>query len=870
MVDLALITAETVMVKKGDIHVPCVVLIGRDKEDNKLSFRMEFKPYCYIDEADFTELQATKEFNFKRYCGQVPTFVRGLNKKALSKLEFPTSRWLTDFDKVYHKLYKRLGRPFYTYEADLSKPGLLALRFLIDMGIRSGVRITKEKGKPARLEPIEGLARLRKWYLDFESYAQKMCSTGLKKNIPLIMCSYWDTYRNKLRTLWVDNPKWKDPFEPEPLFKGHELYRYDTEALFLEGLLDDVKAFNPDLFSAWNLERYDFPKWESRMRACNLEPKNLSPLKSYSWRKKPFRIKGRILFDLMKGFKRFTKDAELRSYSLAYVIEAEKFNIEKVPFVGTPAETWDNFPEIMLRRNVNDVLVLKELDEKYDLIEIFDDLRRTFGALFHEVLISHRVLDTALMRFVHGKVALRSVRRKRPKKKKEDKFLGAVVVKPITGPHIWLVQFDFSREYPQIIRTFNIGPETYRANGKGYYKITAPDGTVHSFVRNPRSLLAQLIDHFFNLRDRYELEYQAAIERKDKVAIKTWWRRVYNIKRTTNAIYGVMDFDGFRLSKGECSAAVALIGREGIECLDAAAKRVGYKLIYGDTDSVFVQLKGKYGWDQESLLKEAKWLRDEFDKALTTYFKEKYEIPAFPAELGVRKIYSRFLMIAKKSYAGKGIWDEKKAWTPEGDFEFKGIEVIRSDSSWLEKQTLENLIKMYLNGKTMEELRLYWYQVIKDFRAKRYNYFEVSYPLQIKHPFTYYTAASDKEGKKKSAPAHVRAALYSNTFLNTGFEQSDKPRRLPIDIGKHKSTPGQMTLTGGIQTYPVIWKYKDPNGEFNWPLRDISVAEDMVVPQWFIEHIDWSRIFSRLKKKVDKILTLIEGFKWEDVGLNVK
>jgi len=694
--------------------------------------------------------------------------------------------------------------------------------------------------------------------MDFEAYAQKMCSMGLRKNVPVIMCSVWDSYLKKLYTLYVKNPKWKIPFKPEPIIKKHEIIPYKSEGFLFEGLVGLVDELDPDLFTAWNLDRYDFPKWKTRMEACHLNPRVLSPFKSFAWRREPYRIKGRILFDLMKGFKRFT-DAELRSYSLAYVIDSENLTAEKIPFTGTPADTWDKYPQVMFKRNVNDVIVLKELDEKYDLIETFDDLRRVFGALFHEVLMNYRVLDTALMRFVNGKVALRTVHRKKTKKKS---FLGAVVIEPEPGLYPWMVQFDFSREYPNIIRALNIGPETYRANGKGYYKVTAPDGTIHSFVRSPRSLLAQLIDDFFRQRDMYEKAYEEAIESGNKTDIKAWWRRVFNIKKMTNAIYGVMDFDGFRLSKGECSAAVALVGREAIHCLNDIAKSLGYELKYGDTDSIFVFLKGKYGWKPKALLKEGEWLRDKFNEGLTKYFKEKHRIPEAPLDLGLKKLYSRFLLIAKKSYAGKCVWDEKKGWS-EG-FEFKGIEVIRSDSSMLEKDTLETIIKMTLSEKSMEDTKQYWGGIAEDFEGRKYHYLEVAYPLQIKKPFNQYTLPGEK--KKKSAPAHARSALYSNRFLNTDFEQGDKPRRLPINVGEHITAAGQTTLGGDVQRYPLKWTYKDENGSFTWKLRDISVAEDMVVPFWFLERIDWDRIFNRLENKVNKILALIEGFKWVGDG----
>jgi len=267
------------------------------------------------------------------------------------------------------------------------------------------------------------------------------------------------------------------------------------------------------MFIAWNLDRYDIIQWKYRMDAniktCIYDFKSISPLKSINFNARPYRIKGRILFDLMKAFKKFTQ-AELRSYSLGAIAEYEKLDIDKIPFKGTVANTWDNYPGIMFKRNVNDVLILKALDEKYELVEMFNDLRTEYGALFHEALINYRILDTALLRFVNKKYVLTTA----SKGKSGPKFLGAVVVKPKVGSHEYVVQFDFTREYPNIMKLFNISPETYRNpeyKGECYtikYKQEGKEELIFKFIKNPIGLLPQLINYFFKKRDNYEVEYQ--------------------------------------------------------------------------------------------------------------------------------------------------------------------------------------------------------------------------------------------------------------------------------------------------------------------------------------------------------------------------
>jgi DNA polymerase elongation subunit (family B) len=545
----------------------------------------------------------------------------------------------------------------------------------------------------------------------------------------------------------------------------------------------------------------------------------------------------------MKGFKRFT-DAELRSYALGAISEEEGLAIDKIPLKKPTQWIWDNDPEILFRRNVNDVLILKALDEKYDLVEMFDDLRREFGALFHEVLLNYRVLDTALMRFVSGKIALSTAFKARRNK---EKYLGAVVVEPVPGEYSYIAQFDFQREYPSLIKAFNIGPETYRdENYAGPCYTIEYKGAVFKFVKSPKSLLAQLIDFFFRKRDEYEGYYQKAIEAKDEVQIKAWYRKVFNIKKMTNAIYGVMDYPSFRLFRQECSAATAILGRIGIEQIAIILEPLGYKLIYGDTDSSFVPLKTK---TEQGAVKEAQFLAEKINEGLTEFFKKTYGLPSAPTGLGVKKIYDSFLLIAKKNYAGRSFWDEKKGF--KVDYDFKGLEVIRSDSSSFEKEVMEKIVRLVLDGHKSE------IGVVRDdaflrVSSRTLDPLMVSYPLQISHNLEEYPK-EDKNGRPQM-PSHVRAAIYSNKHLNTDFGRGDKPRRLPIKESDLKVSSSQSTLFKFDNLFPSECEWKG----FSFQCRGISITEDSEIPEWFLERIDWGKIKKRLSEKIDKIIGLVK------------
>ena len=865
MTKLSVICPETKLVDiKGQMY-PVVVLIGRDENLNRKIWQTNYFPYFYIAEKDYMELMDTGYFDNMHIQEASGSKARNLMKRVMTKVSVMDAGRIGDNIKAINKLNKQVGKvefinrkphTIWTYEADLSKPDLLALRYMIDKGIRSGVEINGSE-----VTPIDFTVPLRKWYIDFEAYTIKEYSSGMGRDEPIIMFSVWDSYDNKMFTYYAVNEKWKVDWQVRQFFIPftefpHEVKVFKTEANLLDAIMELVIEKDPDMFIAWNLNRYDIRKWKQRVelnsRSCLHPFKDISPLKSIMANSRPIRIKGRILFDLMVAFKQYT-DAEIRSYALGYITEEEKLGFPKIPFVGTSGYTWDIAPETMFKRNVYDVLIEKALDDKYQISETYNDLRTEFGTLFHETFIRYRVIDTALMRLVNNKVILKTCDLTKPPE--EDKLLGAIVKEPKPNKYYWVAQFDFSREYPNIIKSFNISPETYidYPTDEDCFIITythpIKGEMIFKFSKERIGLLPQLIKFFDAKRDEYEKGRSKSIangESDDK--IKVWDRRSYNIKKTTNAIYGVMDFPKFRLSRKECTQATAVMGRISVEELTKFSDTIGYEIVYGDTDSIFIKMH--YNTSEECL-KEGKEVQRKLNDHLSYFFTEKYGVAKAPADLGFKKIYKRIMFFGKKNYAGKGIWDEKKGWKEE--YDFKGIASIRTDSSSLEKSSLEALLKLVLNDEPDSTINNFCEQVLIDFKARKFTFLEVAYPAQIKKRLYKNREGEWCSGYLTTIPAHIKAAVYSNMYLNTDFVEGDKPRRLCVKFSKKvKVNRGQQTLFKEPKSlYPTEWIFK---GKLR-RLTDISVVEDMAVPPFFLEHIDWDRIEKRLKAKLYKVVS---------------
>ena len=325
MTKLGIITAELLMVKTPDNkEYPTIVIFGRDEKGDKKLYRVIFYPYIYVTEEDYMNIRKDKTYDISRYVREiVGVKSRTLGRKALTKLVLKDCGYVSTVVKFLNKYNKvSIGEPIWTYEGDLSTASMLPIRYLIDSKLRSGVNIDKK----GNLTPADVDIKLKKWYIDFEALSNKQYCTGPKKDEPIPIVSYYDNYQDILYTLYVINSKWKNQPKFDKVMEKHTILGFKSEAMMLDALRTMVHDFDPDLITAWNLDRYDIIKWTQRMQENHLEPKALSPFNSFSFKRLPYRIKGRILFDLMRGFKRFT-DSELRSYSLGAVALEEKLDV---------------------------------------------------------------------------------------------------------------------------------------------------------------------------------------------------------------------------------------------------------------------------------------------------------------------------------------------------------------------------------------------------------------------------------------------------------------------------------------------------------------------------------------------------------------
>ena len=250
------------------------------------------------------------------------------------------------------------------------------------------------------------------------------------------------------------------------------------------------------------------------------------------------------------------------------------------------------------------------------------------------------------------------------------------------------------------------------------------------------------------------------------------------LKVIMNTYYGVSGYPRFRLFDREIGSAATSVGRAIIEHTRRVIEQMGYKVIYGDTDSCMVQLSKDL--DKEQTIATAKAIEKHLNESYKEFAKNELNADTHFFSIKFEKIYARFFQAGKKKrYAGSLVWKEGK---DVKETDIVGFEIRRSDTPQITKQVQQRVMEMILDGEGKEEIRKYLIEIVKKYRAGKYSLDVIGIPGGIGKDL-------DDYGKDD---AQVRGAKYSNDYLQTEFGKGSKPKRVyiksidPSGIGDQK------------------------------------------------------------------------------------
>ncbi|CAN0101705.1 unnamed protein product, partial [Scytosiphon promiscuus] len=220
-------------------------------------------------------------------------------------------------------------------------------------------------------------------------------------------------------------------------------------------------------------------------------------------------------------------------------------------------------------------------------------------------------------------------------------------------------------------------------------------GFCHPSLR--QGVLPVMLREILETRVMIKGAMRRAEETGQRVLARTLNARQFALKMISNVTYGytAAGFSG-RMPMAELADAIVESGRQ---TLVAAARTVDNhetwqaSVVYGDTDSLFIELKGRSLEEAHRIGKE---MAATVSKSCPPDVVLKFE-----------KVYLPCILASKKRYVGH-MYESPKDLRPS--FDAKGIETVRRDGCPLLVKMLEKVLRLLFTTKDLSQVKGYLYR----------------------------------------------------------------------------------------------------------------------------------------------------------------
>lgn len=681
-----------------------VELRWRNKEGKRVNKTItNFKPYLYIERGDEMPeyISSSGRYNSNRI---KPTYTFGdwvsLNDEPLVRVSFET---VGDF----HNAKKHWDK---TYEADIG----LARKYTNDC-----------------MNKIEEY-NLRKWYLDIET------QVGGRYDGQINALTFYDSYDEHYYVMT------HFPMEPLPSYK--DVLVYDDEQDMLESFIKFVEDKDPDMIIGWYVLGFDIPTIIKRLIVNGINPKKLSPHREvrgvshnriynvkYSNTAQP--IKGRITYCLMTRFERLWLDSQkgtLPSLKLDYC--SKRLLGDDAGKHKTNAKfgddefflrSWLEDTETFLEYNRVDVELMVRMDDEMNITENDIALQHLFVCPFECVFHNSQMGASYFMRHSDW-IAPTGI------KGTKEKYEAAFVMNPEEEETFGLYEnvavFDFKSLYPSMMAARNISWETKTTSDNSHniffsmpknLRDWEGDEPSVSFSKGELGVLPQAVITLMKMRDGYKSKRKSA---KNDEEYRKWDSAQMATKRGVNALYGVLAKDGYGWGDMQMAQAITASAREAMRSVAFKAKELGFNVIYGHTDSIFVECPD---------VEEGKILCSKLNEYI------QKEVFNEHVQLEFEKFAKSFFLSKKKNrYCGYLSWKEGE--TIEDEFFVMGFEMKKSNETKLAKEVQSTVLKMVAKGKAEESVTKYTKAMYKIVKGGKYKPSSVIKRSRLRRPLEDY------------------------------------------------------------------------------------------------------------------------------------
>ena len=507
-----------------------------------------------------------------------------------------------------------------------------------------------------------------------------------------------------------------------------------TEIDLFQEFISRVLEYDPDICIGYEYQRLswgylieracvfgiDLPFCLSRAQPPRSNPRNDLKENPYSYNYTDPHIVGRILINLWRICKH---ELTLNSYTfenVAYHTLHQRFTqfsndiLTKWYSIFPSRNRWRPLQYYLLRSQANIRII-----EFLDIVGRTSELSRLFGIEFHDVLArgtQYRV-ESMMLRLLkrHEYIAVS------PSVRQRSKMLPPSVIPLIMEPLDSyftepVVVLDFQSLYPSIIIAHNycystcLGkleyfkndnlipfgsldleiPTNMLGNLKPSDVTISPNGVVFVKSHIRKGMLPIMLEEI--LKTRVMLKHALKESVLDSYLYKLLNTRQLGLKNIANVTFGYTQANlSGRMPCVELGDSIVAKARETLEQsihFISHSSEFNAKVVYGDTDSMFILLSG-------ISREKAFMIGAEMTKLVTQMFRE-------PIKIKLEKVYQPLLLIKKKRYVGFS-YDTAEQIEPK--FDAKGIETVRRDSCPFVAKLLTHSIDVLFRTGEIDQVR---------------------------------------------------------------------------------------------------------------------------------------------------------------------
>jgi len=635
--------------REGDGVV--VQIYGRTKDGRSLTARYyNFRPYFYVMKPSEDALEMLREDRAN------VAEVDGKDTMLLYQgKEVPCRKITTTFPFVVPQVRTRLMEGgLKVLAADIP----FHLRFTYDMDLSSCVRITGGENKEKRgdyttdlVVDAEKLENIDAFYPELKILAFDI-ENSMRDQHLITLCG----------VIRKASGQPLDSFVLEGDERG-----------IIEGFGEQISKSDPDIITGYNIDGYDIPKILERAKALGMPEINWGRARSQAtmrqFNNRFWSVEGRIVVDAWWQVKKAIKPKQetLNAVSLLLLGE-EKLDVDPTKI----DQEWAQDPEKVKRYCKRDAELALRVLEKIQVLKRGLDLATVSMLPLNDAIsgTTSTLIDSILIRRAdRAKVGVPMTSRQEYDEQIEGGYVHAIE----PGLYRMVVVEDFKSMYPSLIIAHNICFTTLDESGKVGGAVS-PIG-VHFLSKEQRpGLLPKILTELMAEREKLKRMMKEAKSDEDR----DYYRGLQEaVKILMNAFYGVFASSFYRFTDQRIGGSITAFARQEIQKVIRQLEEDRNKVIYSDTDSVFIQSQF------EDLAQTV-----EFGKEVAKRFTQG------GASLEFEKVMDPFFSHGKKKrYIGRSVW-------PEKSMVIRGYETRRTDSFDLQSETLMTIFEKILDGDT--------------------------------------------------------------------------------------------------------------------------------------------------------------------------